>query len=179
MAFQSVMGVTKTVAAAVMSLWIVGCGGAPVIPPELQEKIERDVSFRQISALPLSYKGKLIAAGGIVLSVKLKQDGTHIEILQLPLTSDHEPQGRLIDSQGRFLAYHRELLDPATIPTGTRVTVVGEITGSTTRMLDEIGYAYPTVAITSLTIWPSMLPPCWYRSYPYFDVYWGRYWRPY
>ncbi len=161
-----------------MSLWIAGWGGGPGVPPEFQGKIERDVLFRQVSASPLSYKGKFIVAGGIVLSVKLKQDGTRIEILQLPLASDYEPQGRLIDSEGRFLASHRELLDPATIPIGTRVTVVGEVTGSTTLMIDEVGYAYPTVAIESLTIWSPKLLPYWYRSYPYLGAYWGPYWSP-
>ncbi len=179
MVFQSVMRVTKALAAAAMSLWIAGCGGTPVVPSELQENIDRDVSFRQVSASPLSYKGKLIVAGGIVLSVKLKQGGTQIEILQLPLASDHEPQGRLIDSQGRFLAFHNEFLDPATIPTGTRITVVGEVTGSTTLMLDEVGYAYLTVHIASLTIWPPKLPAYWFHPIPYFGVYWGPYWGPY
>lgn len=114
-----------------------------------------------------------------MLSVKpLSQDGTRIEVIQLPLANDDEPQGRLVDSQGRFLAFHKEFLDPATIPTGTRITV-GEVTGSTTLMLDEVGYAYPTVAIASLTIWPPKPPAYWFHPIPYFGVYWGPYWGPY
>jgi outer membrane lipoprotein len=180
MAFHGVISVTKTLAAILASLWVVGCAGAPVVPPDLQDKIERDVSFQQVKDSPLFYKGKFIVVGGTVLSVKpLKEGGTRIEILQLPLSSHDEPHGPLTKSGGRYLALHKAFLDPATIPTGTRVTVVGEVTGSMTLSLEEVEYVYPTLEIASLTIWPPKLPPYWYRSYPYFGAYWGPYWRPY
>ncbi len=158
-----------------------GCAGSPVVPPDLQAKLERNVSFQQIKASPLSYQDKIVAVGGTVLSVKpLKEGGTRIEVLQLPLTSDDEPYGRPMDSDGRFFAFHGEFLDPVTIPSGTRVTVVGEVTGSTTSMLDEVEYAYPTFDVLSLTIWPPGLPTYRFRSYPYFGLYEGSpQWSPY
>lgn len=169
----------RSLAAIVVGLWFAGCAGVPVVSPELQEKIERDVSFQQVKAAPLSYKGKLIFVGGAVLSVKpLKQNGTRIEVLQLPLESEYEPQGQLTASGGRFLACHKEFLDPATIPAGTRVTMVGEVTGSMTLTLDEVEYVYPTFDIASLTIWPPKLPAFWFHPYPYFGAYWGPYWGP-
>ncbi|TKS58421.1 MAG: putative outer membrane lipoprotein Slp [Nitrospira sp.] len=170
----------RALTAVIASVWVTGCAGVPVVSPNLQEKIEWNVSFQQVKASPLSNKGKFIVVGGAVLSVKpLKQNGTRIEVLQLPLASDYEPRGRLTDSHGRFLAFHKEFLDPATIPVGTRVTVVGEVTGSMTLMLDEIDYVYPTLDIASLTIWPPKLPAYWFRPYPYFGAYWGPYWGPY
>lgn len=140
--------VTKTLAVLVAGLGVVGCADTPIVSPDLQEKIERNVSFQQIKESPLSYQGKVVVVGGSVLSVTvLKQGGTRIEALQLPLTSDDEPYGRPTDSNGRFFAFHKEFLDPATIPIGTRLTVVGEVTGSTTSMVDEFEYAYPTCDI--------------------------------
>ncbi len=152
------------VGAAVMAgLGFSGCGGTPIVPPDLQDKIERNVSFQQTKAAAPSNKGKFVVVGGIVLAVKpLKEGDMRIAVLQLPLASDDEPHGRLTDSNGRFLALHKEFLDPATIPTGTRVTVVGEATGSTTSMLDEFEYAYPTFDVLSLTIWPQFV----YRLIP-------------
>ena len=180
MAFRERTSFVPAVAAVIAGLGLAGCAGVPVVPPDLQEKIERKVSFQQIKSSPLSYKGTFIVVGGAVLSVKaLKADGTRIEVLQLPLYGDYEPQGRLTESGGRFLAFHKEFLDPATIPVGTRVTVVGEATGSMTLMLDEIEYVYPTFDIASLTIWPPKLPAYWFRPYPYFGAYWGTYWGPY
>lgn len=163
---------------AIVAAWgLAGCAGVPVVPPSLQDKVERDVSFLQIKASPLSYKGKYFVVGGTVLSVKpLKQNGTRIEVLQLPLGSNDEPGGRLTDSHGRFLAFHKEFLDPATIPAGTRVTVVGEVTGSVTLMLDDVEYVYPAFDAASMTIWPPKLPAYWFHPYPYFGIYWGTHW---
>ena len=167
----------KVLLAIVIAVWLIGCAGVPVVPPELKEKVDRSLTFEQVKASPLTYKGKFLVVGGMVLSAKpLKQDGTRIEILQLPLESDDEPRSRLTESKGRFLARHKEFLDPATIPFGTRVTVVGEVNGSSTVQLDEIEYEYPTLDIASLTVWPPKIPGYWYRPYPYFGAYWGPYW---
>lgn len=180
MTFQDGTSYLRAFVAVAASLWFTGCAGVPVVPPDLQGKIERNVSFQQVKASPLSYKGKVIVVGGVVLSVKpLKQNGTRIEVLQLPIGNDYEPQGRLTESGGRFLAFQKEFLDPAMIPVGTRVTVVGDVTGSMTLMLEEIDYLYPTLDIASLTIWPPKLPAFWFRPYPYFGAYWGPYWGPY
>jgi len=131
----------KALLALGVSLLLAGCAGVSVVPPDLKDKVDGHVSFLQLKASPLSYTGRLIVVGGMVLTAKpLKQDGTRIEILELPLGEDYEPRGRLIDSHGRFLAFHKEFLDPATIPMGTHVTVVGEVTGSVTMSVDEVDY---------------------------------------
>ena len=115
-----------------------------------------------MKASPLSYTGRLIVVGGMVLTAKpLKQGGTRIEILELPLDEDYEPRGRLTDSQGRFFAFHKEFFDPATIPMGTRMTVVGEVTGSVTLPMDEVDYVYPTLDIKAVTVWPPKVPVWW------------------
>lgn len=172
--------VTKIIVAVLVSLWVVGCTGVSAVPPDLKDKIDTEISFLQVKASPHSYKGKFIALGGTVLSVKpLKQNGTRIGVLQLLLASDYEPHGPLMKSGGRFLAFHKAFLDPATIPTGTRVTVIGEVTGSMTLSLEEVDYVYPTLEIASLTVWPPKLPAYWFHPYPYFGAYWGPYWGPY
>lgn len=160
-------------------LLLSACAGANVIPPALKDRVDRTVSFLQVKEAPSSYQGRLIAVGGVVLSAKRLKDATRIEVLQLPLDGSLEPGVRLTESQGRFLAFHREFLDPATLPAGTRVTVVGEVTGSITLSLDETEYAYPTVEVKSLTVWPRLMPPYGFPPYPYFGAYWGSYWGPY
>ena len=169
----------KTLTAIGVGLLLAGCAGASIVPPELEDQIDKQVSFLQVKASPLSYTGHLIVLGGMVLTAKpLKEEGTRIEILELPLGDDYEPRGRLTDSRGRFLAFHKEFLDPATIPMGTRMTVVGEVTGSVTLPLDEVDYVYPTLAIKAVTVWPPKVPVWWSRPYPYFGAYWGPYWGP-
>lgn len=169
----------KHLAAVMTLLWLAGCAGVPVVPSDLKEKVDRKLSFQQVKDAPQSYKGTLLVLGGMVLSAKTtKQNGTRIEILQLPLDDDDEPIGRLTESKGRFLAQHKEFLDPAAVPAGTLLTVVGEVTGSAIQQLDEIEYQYPTVEILSMTVWPPGVPAWWGGSYPYTGAYWGSYGRP-
>jgi outer membrane lipoprotein len=158
---------------------VVGCAGVAVVPRDLKEKVDWTVSFLQLKASPLSYKGRVLVVGGMVLTVKpLKQGGTRIEILQLPLDSEYEPLDRLTDSSGRFLAFHNDFIDPATIPVGTGITVVGEVTGAINLQVDDVDYTYPALDIKSMTVWSPRLPVWWGRPYPYFGAYWGPYWGP-
>ena len=107
-----------------------GCG-PQVIPKELEGQVDRNVSFLQLKESPPAYKGRLVVLGGEVLSAKRGTDSTRIEVLQIPLNSSFEPVQDRTASQGRFLAVQDQFLDPATVPVGTLVTVVGEITGTT------------------------------------------------
>lgn len=133
---------------------LTGCAsGPPVIPPELEPQIDSSVSFRDILAAPTTYQGKTVLLAGEVLSAKRQQDGTQFEILQLPVSGDDPPAWRRSESQGRFLAFDPTALDPAAYPTGTRVTVVGEVSGETVQRLDESDYRYPTIAVKHLYVW--------------------------
>lgn len=127
--------------------------GPPVIPPELESQIDPSVTFPQIAAAPSTYQGKTVLLGGEILSAKRVKEGTQLEILQLPVVNDDPPALRRTESQGRFLAHHPGGLDPAAYPAGTRVTVVGEVTGETVQPLDESDYRYPTVDVKHLYVW--------------------------
>ena len=143
-----------------------------VIPSTLLTQIDWTVSFTEIKESPSTYKGSVIIAGGEVLSAKRLKDHTRLTVLQLPLSAEQEPRSDRTQSEGRFMAIQSEFLDPATIPAGTRVTVVGEVSGSTTELLDEMEYDYPTLAIKHLEIWPHSLHNPYlnrpYYGYPYY-----------
>ena len=146
------------------------------------------ITFLQVKAAPDSYRGQSVVFGGEVLNARRLKDGTRIEILQLPLDrSGHLGTDRML-SQGRFIAMHREFLDPATLPPGTRVIMTGEVTGSKTLPLDETEYTYPVIEARNIEVSP---PPevaaAMRQPYPYMgnSPYWGPYgpygspyWRP-
>ncbi|MCS6289085.1 MAG: Slp family lipoprotein [Nitrospira sp.] len=170
-------------AVTLLTLWVAGgamtgCIGAAVIPPNLEARVDRNLSFDQLKEAPASYQGRFVVAGGSVLAARRLKDATRIEVLQLPLDGSLEPTGRPIESRGRFLAFQKAFLDPAALPPGTRVTVVGEVTGAVTLVLDDIEYAYPALDVHAITIWPVHVPTSWYRPFPYFGAYWGPYWVP-
>ncbi len=144
----------------ITALWcstvvMIGCASHLVVPEALEAQLDKDVTFAQILAAPESYIGKRMVVGGEVLAAKRMEAGTRLEILQMPLDADYEPSWVKTESQGRFLAVHQEFLDPATMVPGTRVTIVGELTGSRMDRLDDVEYRYPTFSVKHLYVWPS------------------------
>jgi outer membrane lipoprotein len=120
----------------------------------MEPLVDRMVSFRDVQASPESYKGRVLVLGGEVLKAKRLHDSTQIELLQLPLKDGDEPSLDRQQSQGRFLALQQEFLDPATMVKGTRVTIVGEVSGVKTDRLDDVEYRYPTLIVKHLHVWP-------------------------
>lgn len=80
----------------------------------------------------------MLVLGGEVLKAKRLRDSTQIELLQLPLEDGEAPSLDRQNSQGQFLALQQEFLDPATVVEGTRVTIVGEVSGAKTDRLDDV-----------------------------------------
>jgi outer membrane lipoprotein len=162
-------------------LLLFGCASSNVVPPSLQQQVDRNLTYSQLKESPDSYRGHVVVLGGEVLSAKRLKNGTRIEILQLPLGESLDPGSDRTASEGRFLAVQRDFLDPAVVPPGTRVTVTGEVTGGTVLPLDETEYTYPTLEIKHLKVWPktdgTMSRPSYGSSY--WGPYRGPWGRPY
>ena len=138
-------------------------------------------SFAQMVQDPSAHIGHILKVGGVVLSAKRLVDRTEVMVLQIPLDGDSVPNWDRTKSQGRFIATQQPFLDPATLPRGTRLTIIGEVTGQASVPVDEEEKVYPVLAIQALKVWP-MIPrntygyrPYW-GTYPYWDGYWGWYW---
>jgi outer membrane lipoprotein len=137
-----------------MVAFLAGCASRPqAVPPEWQAHIDPSVSFAQLLSTADSYRGRTVLLGGEILSAKRVEQGTQFEILQLPVGDNDVPAERRTESQGRFLALNREASDPAALAPGTRVTLVGEVTGDSVQRLDASDYRYPTVEVKHLHVW--------------------------
>ncbi|NOT21168.1 MAG: hypothetical protein HOP22_00360 [Nitrospiraceae bacterium] len=161
------------------------------VPPELEQQVDTSITFADLRAAPGSYVGRVIMVGGVVITAKRTEDRTEIEVLQLPAEAGGPSTTERTSSEGRFLAVRETFLDPATVPPGTPITVIGAVTGSTTRPLDDSEYTYPVLDIKHLTDWnavasrrsesgvsafygPSYQPfGYWGRPYGAYP-YWGR-----
>jgi outer membrane lipoprotein len=150
-----------------------GCVTSELVPTDMEAQIARDIPFESIKSEPEKFKGRMVVLGGKVLSAKRLKEGTQIEVLQLPLDKADAPIMTLAQSKGRFLAYHEGFLDPATLPAGTAVSMIAEVTGAKALPLDEVEYTYPTMKIRTLKIWPEnrYVRPWPYPYYPYFYRY--------
>ena len=150
-----------------------GCASSDVVPDSLEPQIDKSLTFDQVIASPDSYRGRTFVVGGEVLKAKRLSEGTQIEVLQLPLDDDQRPVSQRTESQGQLLAVDRQFTDPATLPDGTPVTMVAEVTGVTTDRLDEAEYRYPTMEIKHLYVWKDRPDPYRRSGGPYFGVFGG------
>ena len=126
------------------------------VPPELEQQIDTSVAFADLRAAPGNYVGRVVMIGGVVIKAKRTEDRTEIEVLQLPAEAGGPSTTERLRSEGRFLAVREAFLDPATVPPGTPITVIGVVSGSTTRPLDDSEYVYPVLDIKHLTDWSAV-----------------------
>jgi outer membrane lipoprotein len=159
-------------AIATMLHWA-GCSSSAVIPDSLEPQIDKNLTFDQVVESPDSYRGRTFVVGGEVLGARRQKDGTQLEILQLPLDSDYRPVGQRTQSKGRLLALDPLSSDPATLPDGTPVTMVAEVTGVKTDKLDESEYRYPTLSVKHLHVWQGRPDPYGRRAGPAVGVFGG------
>jgi outer membrane lipoprotein len=150
-----------------------GCASSNVIPDSFESEIDKNLTFDQIIASPDSFRGQTFVVGGEVLKARRIKDGTQLEILQLPLDGDQRPVGQRFESKGRLLALDHQFADPATLPDGTPVTMVAQVTGVTTDRLDETEYRYPTVDIKYLHVWKDRPDPYARRGGPAIGIFGG------
>ena len=162
---------TLTVAPILLS-GLAGCA-SPIIPEPLEQQIDKSVTFNQVLESPDSYRGRIVLWAGEVLKARALQNGTELEVLQLPVTDYQAPARQRTESKGRFLALNKDFLDPATFTDGTRVTIVGEVTGATVAKLDDTDYRYPTVEVKHLHRWEGRRGDDVRGSGPWWGVFGG------
>ena len=80
----------RRIVTLMMSMLLMGCAGATIIPPDLKGQVEKNLSLADVKGSPLSHKGQFMAVGGMVLTVTpTKRDEAKIEILELPLSGGY------------------------------------------------------------------------------------------
>lgn len=140
------------------------------IPDRLEGQVDRDLRYVQVKQDPDAYRGKLVLAGGEVLSATRVQEGTHIEVLQIPLSSDLIPDGDRSTSKGRFVAMdaRKDAMDPLVLGDNKHITIVGEVVGSSTIKVDGVEMQVPQLKIKYMTLWDrERLRPYAGFGYPY------------
>lgn len=163
------------------------------VPLWLEKEVDPSVRFADVKRAPSEYVGRTVMVGGTVIRAKRTRAGTELEVLQLPSAKDGPLTEERLQSEGRFLALREAFLDPASLPEGTPITVIGTVTGETTRQLDESDYTYPILDVKHIIDWNSIAaqrrrdrspyygyyyPPYGYGGFYPYGAY-GGYWGPY
>lgn len=154
---------------------LTGC--VHVISMDLREKVDKNISFKEIIKDPDAVKGKTVLISGVILGSRNTKEGTLIEILQKPADLEERPKEVYI-SDGRFLALYDGYLDTEIYSRGMETAVAGEITGKRILPLDEIEYSYPLILIKEIHLFKPKKEEMSYRTpYPYW--YYQPYYCPY
>lgn len=136
----------------ILPLFLGACG-PKVIPKEVEEKIDKQLSFDEVKRDPGAFKGKRVLVGGEIIETRNLQGKTEIEILQKPLGQDRGPL--MADSSaGRFLLIHPAFLDPSVFRSGRRITAVGVVEGSRSQKIGESELIYPIFENEHVYLWP-------------------------
>lgn len=112
------------------------------------------ITYGHLKQNPDSYIGKNVILGGKIAAVRNAKDGGTLEVVQMELDRSYYPEDAMF-SGGRFLVTSPDLLDRMIYEPGRFVTVLGEVKGKQVRMLDEVEYSYPVVAIREIHVWRS------------------------
>ena len=145
-----------TLLAGTMAL-ISGC--APTFPHRITDRVDKNITFDDLSKNTDAYKGKWVMFAGVIAELRNEKDGSSfIEIVQKPADSDGRPL-RTDRTGGRFIAVSKQFLDPAIYAKGREITIVGETEGVTVKPLGETSYRYPLLTVEALHLWePSSSP---------------------
>lgn len=159
-----------------------GCKKYDVIPEQMEAQLATDLTYEMVRSAPNEYQGKLVAWGGEVLAGKRFQEGTRLEILQLPLTDDLRPTEERARSKGRFIAFDNEgtITDPEAVKPGTMVTIVGRVGPAPHGELQGVGHSYPRVDVLDMTVWERKIGEGWLRYGPFGNLLYDPWtWRRY
>jgi len=154
----------KTAIFTAMLLFAASCSA---ISSQVRKEAEPPVEFKTLIQEVNYYVGKTVIVGGYILETARLADKTSILILQAPLGFRDEPKSK-DTSKGRFIALHKDFLDPAVYKKWRKITVAGTIVGLVTE--DDEGCPNKCLRIESREI--HLWPEYYYhrpRYYPYGD----------
>lgn len=141
------------------------------VPFGLEQEIDASVRFADLKTAPSRYIGRTVMVGGTVIRAKRTEANTEVEVLQLPTEKDGPLSDDRLRSEGRFLAVREAFLDPASLPEGTPITVIGTVKGESTRSLDESDYTYPVLEVKHIIDWNSIAAQRRRDRSPYYGAY--------
>ncbi len=158
---------------------------AHIISPENRENALSSVSLNEVRTHADQYAEKTFIFGGIIADTFSTEDGTEMEVVQMPL----DEWGYVIShdrSEGRFIVTAKNHLDPLIFSKGREVTVSGVLIGTRSQKLGKKDYLYPLFRAKEIHLLPRNVrtyypytdygygPP--YYPYPYYyPYYWGMY----
>jgi len=135
---------------SLLLLILVGCSSTG---PEYDGAYYRQsVTPEQVADNIDGYKNQNVLWGGILINSINLEDGSELEVLAYPLSSNQRPDLNR-DPIGRFLAREGEYLEPLDYAEGRVVTVTGQIARSHSGQVGSAAYIYPVINADQIYLW--------------------------
>jgi outer membrane lipoprotein len=141
-----------------------------VVSKQIKSESEQTAPFKAILDNADVYLGKTLVLGGYVLETEKANSGTVLTILQAPLGIGDKPKSK-DHSEGRFIVYHNEFLDPEVYRSGREITVAGRVIGHTEVADKKCPVKCLKLESREIHLWSEQR----YYYYPYPDYYYWPY----
>jgi len=147
------MAVTRAVRffGTCLILLVLGCASG--ISQQVRSQVTYSGSFAQLQTAPDEHMGEIVMLGGKIIETTGSTTASEITVLQLPLGRRDRPRDG-DRSEGRYLVRSEQFLDPAIYQKGSRLTVVGRLSGSEVRSIGGFQYVYLLVEAIEIRLWP-------------------------
>jgi len=148
------------------TLLLLACAPAPIFPPEVQEQVDRTVSFQHVVDLPAAYQGRVVEFGGQILDSLVEGEEVQVLVRELPIQT--KPVYGPVDRggpRGLFIIRVTGNVGEQDLQRGNMVVVIGPMMGNVVTTVTGVPVSRPTVSADCFHIWRTQGEPI--EEYPY------------
>ena len=135
-----------------LSLMVLLSGCFTIISDQTRTLVNPKVKYEEVQANPDGFLGTHLLVGGRIVASSSTNELSTMEIEQVPTDAQGVPFD-LDKSAGRFIAESTTYYDSSMYVPGSVVTMVGEVTGKRSQLLNGTSYLYPVLAIKEIYHW--------------------------
>lgn len=128
-----------------------------IMPQRIEETALPQMPLPKLIQRAEKFLGRTVILGGYVLEVNNLENQTRIIAIQAPLDFGQMPTNKDL-SQGRLILIYSGFLDPEVYRKNRKITVAGNLMGSSETQSSDTSYPYIQLQVTHLHLWPVEKP---------------------
>jgi len=147
-------------------LLLLACAPTPIFPPEIMEKADRSLTFKEVIAHPAEYEGRVVEFGGQIISSMV--EGEEVQLLVRALPIQTKPVYGPVDrrgAHGMFVIRYAGKVGEQDRQFGNMVVVIGPMIGAVVTTMTDVPVSRPTVSAECVHFWRTQGEPI--EDYPY------------
>ena len=139
----------RIVLAVLLSVVLSGC--TSVLSNRIVQEDEK-IPFPELLKNPDRFRGSVVILGGQIIETVVREQESHVQVLQLPLGWQQQPDITAA-SQGRFLVAYPRFVDPLIYGKGRKITVGGVVQGGRVIAIGGKPYTVPALLERETHLW--------------------------